>query len=948
MYHPELFVQVFEVSNVPTDPVIKYPQPRPVLYSLVIRVGSRSIKLSPKPIDQLKWDDQVLFLITNMKTTLTIKLIQHIIAPVQTNSKNRLLLKKKSFKNKVISIASINVKISSLIDELVRDLTIKMTPSSYKFEFKEFPKVKLQLHLSHLKAKLETKKEMEYRKHFNELVMLFVRDDYQILETFTDVVHSGLAEKVSQTIVNILREHGREIEFLNKTIDREVMKTRTPQQLFRVNSISTKMMSYISQTTGLKWLTSVIKSPVEETINFPEMLTLNKRITQGDKLKKFLNFTIKILENILNNVFNSINQMPIEFRKICYQLNLSVKKKFPKNIDISIAGFIFLRYVCPAIINPSRSIFLEQRISGISRKNLVYFAKIIQTFANKIQMGLKDRNLAPLKPWQEQFQPKFGKFVEEISAPINNKNENEKKKNKNKDINTTINTNDDEEENNLAPFKSLIDLRNYFLKFFNKIDTILLDKTEKTTFLSFLTAKDPSTELIIVLNELKPPPKKKYIKLHKVSYEEIKKKKAMIIVKHEDVFDYFKEAEEYGILNIEYEPQENDNISPIKLAQEMIIFFRRIYRKYQVVDELINTSENSQEENSQEENSQEKNSQEENSQDEKNTEIIKEKGINGRKNIEGIKDKFSDNHPKKKKKVSNVFSELKKKQSFRSNKQTQNLSGKKLKYPTIDWNLVEKDESYQKFIQTLGRLKKVNTENLNFSEKLSFWINISNSLLIHSCIFNKSSPETFYHLNQINSQFRYMIGDNYYSRDDITHGVLRISQKYFNRNDPRINSTLESGVFLPYIHFALSDLQISSPEIYTYEPNSIDQELLFATNTYLTENISIQKLDQMKNKLILPKLFQWNKASFGSDDLKVLNFVLSSLSISNPNLYKKIIKVTESDFMIEYKNIKLNETPLIFNPEIQISFTANRNTPSKKEHNFSFFSVPKTLNFVNK
>ncbi|KAJ6241095.1 ras gtpase-activating protein [Anaeramoeba flamelloides] len=933
MHHPELFVQVFEVSNVPTDPVIKYPQPRPVLYSLVIRVGSRSIKLPPKPIDQLKWDDQVLFLITNMKATLTIKLIQHIIAPVQTNSKNRLLLKKKGFKNKVISIASINVKISSLIDELVRDLTIKMTPSSYKFEFKEFPKVKLQLHLSHLKAKLETKKEMEYRKHFNELVELFIRDDYQILETFTDVVHSGLAEKVSQTIVNILREHGREIEFLNKTIDREVMKTRTPQQLFRVNSISTKMMSYISQTTGLEWLTSVIKSPVEETINFPEMLSLNKRITQGDKFKKFLNFTIKILENILNNVFNSINQMPIEFRKICYQLNLSVKKKFPKNSDISIAGFIFLRYVCPAIINPSRSIFLEQRISGISRKNLVYFAKIIQTFANKIQMGLKDRNLAPLKPWQERFQPKFGKFVEEVSAPTNNKNENEKKKNKKKDINTTINTNDDEEENNLAPFKSLIDLRNYFLKFFNKIDTILLDKTEKTTFLSFLTAKDPSTELIIVLNELKPPPKKKYIKLHKVSSEEIKKKKAMIIVKHEDVFDYFKEAEEYGILNIEYEPQENDNISPIKLAQEMINFFRGVYRKHQAVDELINTSENSQDETSQ---------------DEKKTKMIKEEGTNRGKNIERKKDQIGDNHPSKKKKVSNVFSELKKKQSFRSNKQTKSLSGQKLKYPTIDWNLVEKDESYQKFIQTLGRLKKVNTENLNFSEKLSFWINISNSLLIHSCIFNKSSPETFYHLNQINSQFRYMIGNNYYSRDDITQGILRISQKYFNRNDPRINSTLESGVFLPYIHFALSDLQIASPEIYTYEPNSIDQELFFAANTYLTENISIQKLDQMKTKLILPKLFQWNKASFGSDDLKVLNFILSTVSVSNPNLYQKIIKVTENDFMIEYKNIKINETPLLFNPEIHISFTANRKTTSKKEHNFSFFSDPQTLNFVNK
>ncbi|KAJ6233105.1 ras gtpase-activating protein [Anaeramoeba flamelloides] len=747
----------------------------------------------------------------------------------------------------------------------------------------ELPQIKLKIHIAYTKVMRDSLKEVKFRQGFKKLVQFISKENFKILSHFSHVVHSGDADKVAQTLLSVLREHDLSIKFLNCSINREVQQTRTPQQLFRVNSIATKMMTYTSQSKGLDWLTSIIKKPCQEVIKYDGILCLNqRRVRDPEVLQKHLEFTKKILNKFLGNVFNSIDRMPIEFRKICQQLKKSVKKKFPNHTGVTIAGFIFLRYLCPSIISPDRSIFLEEKITGISRKNLVFFAKIIQTFANKMALGLKDKSLTILKPWQEKANAQLEKFFEQISDPIIEK----------KEVNS-----DEIVERYHAPFKLLLELRKYLLKYFDKIDAILLkdkkdDGKNQSSISNFLQSDDPSTELIITLNKLQPPNNQRFQKQHDIPYEELKKKRAIKIKKEEEMMDYLKETEDFGCLNKEYEIYENEIRPATVIAEELLIFFRKLYRKYQIIKE--NEEKDEKDEGKKTEN-------EENEGNETSNNLKQKKGV-----FRGIG----------------------------KSKKSKNLE--KLIYPNIDWKNIENDTEYQEFVEKTGELKKCKLDNLNCSEKLAFWINISNLLMIHSCIVNKEAPDNIFNLNQLNGNYSYLIDGNRYSRDDITQGVFIRSQKYFHRGDPRLSQVLPEGGLINYIYFAISDIQLHSPEVFVYHADQIDRELVAACHHFLLRKLSVQGLKTKNAKLILPTLFRWNKNAFGGSDSKIVDFILSTLGVVNSSLYKHILQLKKDGFEMEYRDLDDNQTKLISNPQLIIRFPEDRASVIQKEPYFSF------------
>ncbi|KAJ3429196.1 ras gtpase-activating protein [Anaeramoeba flamelloides] len=879
-YLPELYVQVLELNE---GDLLDLEGD--FSFYIELQIEKKSLKVGSKPKDDLNWNDEFLFLHRKKNSTLSIK-----------------LMKQPENKKKSQCLAFTSISLTPFFDELVCEkfFTLELPKSKKKKKNKkiptndegELPQIKLKIHIAYTKVMRDSLKEVKFRQDFRKLVHIISKDNFKILTHFSHVVHSGDADKVAQTLVSVLREHDLSIKFLNCSINREVQQTRTAQQLFRVNSIATKMMTYTSQSKGLDWLTSVIKKPCQEVIKYDGILCLNqRRVRDPEVLQKHFEFSKKILDKFLGNVFNSFDRMPIEFRKICQQLKKSVKKKFPNHTGVTIAGFIFLRYLCPSIISPDRSIFLEEKITGISRKNLVFFAKIIQTFANKMALGLKDKSLTALKPWQEKVEPQLEKFFERISDPIIEK----------KESNT-----DEMAEMYHTPFKLLLELRKYLLKYFDKIDAILLkdriNQNEKQSSISnFLQSDDPATQLIITLNTLQPPNNQRFQKQHDIPYEELKKKKAIKIKKEEEMMDYLKEAEDFGCLNKEYETYENEIRPATIIAEELLLFFRKLYRKYQILEDNQENEENEEMD-------------EENENENKN----KNKNENANENV-------TSNSSKQKK---GVF------RGIGKSRKSKNLE--KLIYPNIDWKNIENDTEYQEFVEKTGELKKCKLDNLNCSEKLAFWINISNLLIIHSCIVNKEAPDTIFNLNQLNGNYSYLIDGNRYSRDDITQGVFIRSQKYFKRGDPRLTQVLPEGGFINYIYFAISDLQLHSPEVFVYHAEQIDRELIAACHHFLLRKLSVRGLKTKSAKLILPTLFRWNKNAFGGSDSKVVDFILATLGVVNFGLYKHILQIKKNGFELEYRDLDDNQTKLISNPRLIIRFPEDRASVIQKEPYFSF------------
>jgi hypothetical protein len=76
-------------------------------------------------------------------------------------------------------------------------------------------------------------------------------------------------------------------------------------------------------------------------------------------------------------IINSIEDLPIPILCICYDLGQAVQEKYSENYLVAIGGFLFLRFICPAILLPNTSGILEEdeQLSEKAKRGLLLIAK---------------------------------------------------------------------------------------------------------------------------------------------------------------------------------------------------------------------------------------------------------------------------------------------------------------------------------------------------------------------------------------------------------------------------------------------------------------------------------------------------------------------------------------------------------------------------------------------
>lgn len=169
----------------------------------------------------------------------------------------------------------------------------------------------------------------------------------------------------------------------------------------------------------------------------------------------------------------------------------------------------------------------------------------------------------------------------------------------------------------------------------------------------------------------------------------------------------------------------------------------------------------------------------------------------------------------------------------------------------------------------------VNDQNL-----LAFFINIYNSLTIHSLAYLSNASDSKVPegnlLSQMEGQFwskmAYLIGckSEAFSLDDIEHGILRANRihpgknkVFFSDDDPRKRYAVKN--FDPRIHFALNCGAKGCPPIAFYTLENLERGLQMATTNFITNETEII---EEKNVVVLSKLFLWYKADFIGDNVE--------------------------------------------------------------------------------
>ena len=191
----------------------------------------------------------------------------------------------------------------------------------------------------------------------------------------------------------------------------------------------------------------------------------------------------------------------------------------------------------------------------------------------------------------------------------------------------------------------------------------------------------------------------------------------------------------------------------------------------------------------------------------------------------------------------------------------------------VDYARLRESEAYAEYRSTCTPLLcLIDLSSLRTrEERLAFWINLYNALVIDAVIHfgvRESVTEGRIGLLRFFRRAAYNVGGFRFSCDDIEHGILRgnrghllIPGPQFALSDPRRQWVLSPPD--PRIHFALNCASRSCPPFGVYDAASLDNQLDQATANFVAADVS---LDPARSEVKLSSLFRWYAGDFGGQE----------------------------------------------------------------------------------
>ncbi|XP_071480608.1 uncharacterized protein, partial [Diadema antillarum] len=187
----------------------------------------------------------------------------------------------------------------------------------------------------------------------------------------------------------------------------------------------------------------------------------------------------------------------------------------------------------------------------------------------------------------------------------------------------------------------------------------------------------------------------------------------------------------------------------------------------------------------------------------------------------------------------------------------------------VNYKGISQSPKFATYKRLTGELTRVAVETASREEKLAFFINIYNALVIHAYV-EVGPPTNMWQRYKFFNYVSYVIGGHLYSLNDIENGVLRANRKPigalskpFSKGDPRLKVALH--LHEPLIHFALVCGAKSCPPIKTYSAKDIDKQLTLAGEAFLESSDGCQ-VDVKKRELRFSRIFKWYREDFGKND----------------------------------------------------------------------------------
>jgi hypothetical protein len=203
-----------------------------------------------------------------------------------------------------------------------------------------------------------------------------------------------------------LDAHGMLRDAIISGIAAEVASCPDATTLFRANNGTTKLVGAFTKLVGQQYLSALIKPYIAEISTTKatcevDASKLNREDYEGvewneadivaDNIEQLKHWTTRLL----TKVAASLGDVPPALKWLASALRLGVQRKFPASGGVSVAGFYFLRFVCPALVAPVARGVTDKAPPPRIANVLKYVSKMMQAMANGVTFK-KEAAMLPL------------------------------------------------------------------------------------------------------------------------------------------------------------------------------------------------------------------------------------------------------------------------------------------------------------------------------------------------------------------------------------------------------------------------------------------------------------------------------------------------------------------------------------------------------------------------
>ncbi|KAJ0961078.1 hypothetical protein J5N97_000979 [Dioscorea zingiberensis] len=201
-----------------------------------------------------------------------------------------------------------------------------------------------------------------------------------------------------------------------------------------------------------------------------------------------------------------------------------------------------------------------------------------------------------------------------------------------------------------------------------------------------------------------------------------------------------------------------------------------------------------------------------------------------------------------------------------------------------NWRLRDVQDLLQSYKSLVDQLESVNLRRMKTEEKLAFWINIHNAMMMHAYLVY-GVPQRSTKRQTLLSKTTYIIGGQSVTANTIRGPILgcnaRCSREWFKfLLSPRVKFRFkdEHQAYAlerpePLLHFALSTGSHSDPAVRVYTPKKLFTQLEVAKEEYIRATVGIRD----KHTIILPKILDTYAKESGLNSQALIDMIQQHL-----------------------------------------------------------------------